>query len=665
MLAKSLPLKLALCVGAAIAALVLASSLFITTHVGGDFTQLNQSKLDNMTASAESSIKAYLAELKHAAQNLSAVFANTFPGEFQVDRTAEVQVGAYRVPTMLAGQEIVNNNYQQVDAFARATGGNATVFVRQDNDFVRVSTSVVKEDGSRAVGTLLDRASPAYTKVMQGERFTGPVELFGKAFITDYNPIKNARGEVIGIRYVGIEFSDSLQNLKQAFRNTSVGNSGYMYVISTRDNERFGKVLVHPDNLSATLPRETVQALLTNGATVQPLVMPGMSGTQITSAISVPELDWIVGTAIPENDFVAPVQALKNLMLMLTVMLIVGVGIALFFALRHMLDKPLEEIIQHMATMASGDYTQTIKTNRQDEVGKLQRALCMMQANAKRLVSEITDTAMTLASAAAQLSQSSSEVAQGSAEQNESATSMASTMEELNASIDSLSHNAEQARSLSQTANETSQQGAAVIGSASEAMQAVSLTVRDVSHEITGLGTLSEQISSIIQVIQEIADQTNLLALNAAIEAARAGEQGRGFAVVADEVRGLAARTSSSAQEITATIDQIQEGTNKAVATMVQGVEKVEHGSELAEQAGTSIQDIQAGSQQVLDVFTEISGMLREQALASADVARNVDTIANMTERNTSSVKEVATAAHDLQDLAKELNGLIAVFKIA
>jgi methyl-accepting chemotaxis protein len=665
MFKKSLPMRLAALVSMSLAIVFILSGTFISIAVGSFFSKGVNEELTLLTSSVKKSIEIYNDQLETSAVNLSGVFSQAFQGDFSVDNDRTVDIVGQKVPSLLSNDLDIVGNYSQVDQFAEVTGGNATIFVRRGDDFVRVVTSVIKQDGNRAVGTLLSHNSPAYEKNLEGQPFTGKVELFGNRFITNYTPIKDKAGNVIGIRYIGISFNESLENLKNGLVSLKIGESGYLSIVNAGKDDKRGSFEVYPNDKQAkTFPDDVFDKMMSTEKGNLSYTYPNSDKNLLAIYEHIPELDWLLIASVPEEQVYAPKYWVRNMLMVLTLVLIVVVVLVLSIMSNRMLGTPLNEIVAHIQAIAKGDYSNEIKITRSDEVGKLQVALQQMQQMVKGTISKITSTSLDLASAAAQLSASSAQVAKGSEEQTQAATSMASTIEELTVSIDRLSENASEAKALSQSSNENSIHGASVIQQASAEMHKISTTVKNASNEISELGQLSGQISSIIKVIQEIADQTNLLALNAAIEAARAGDQGRGFAVVADEVRGLAARTSSSAQEITSTIGQIQSGTRKSVDTMTAGVNQVNHGADLSSQAGRAIEDIQSGSLRVLEVFTEISDMLREQALASNDVAKNVDNIAQMTERNTEAVSEVADAAESLQAMADQLKSLVSHFKI-
>jgi methyl-accepting chemotaxis protein len=195
-------------------------------------------------------------------------------------------------------------------------------------------------------------------------------------------------------------------------------------------------------------------------------------------------------------------------------------------------------------------------------------------------------------------------------------------------------------------------------------MRKIADTVRQTSVSIGNLGEQTTKISSIVKVIKEIADQTNLLALNAAIEAARAGEQGRGFAVVADEVRKLAERTTQSTQEVTKMIDTIQQASHAAVAGMDATVVQVDGGVALAQQAGNAINQIKTESSQVIRTVSEISTALEEQSRASQDIAVHIEKVAQMTEQNSASADQTAGAAGQLAKLADNMQATVNRFKI-
>ncbi len=341
---------------------------------------------------------------------------------------------------------------------------------------------------------------------------------------------------------------------------------------------------------------------------------------------------------------------------------LLGSGIA--FQVTRGITHPIGEAVRVANRLAGGDLTGTIEVNSTDETGMLLAAMRNMAGRLKEMISEILGSADQVSSTAAQLSAASGQVADGSRQQSEAASAMASAVEEMTVSIDQVSGNAQNARNASRHSGEMSEQGAAVIQNAVTEMAKIEGSVKESSQIIEALEQQSGEISAIVNVIKEIADQTNLLALNAAIEAARAGEQGRGFAVVADEVRKLAERTTTSTQEIAAMIEKIQIGTREAVSSMESGVSRVSSGVALASQAGQSITQIKDEATLVAQAVSDISDSLKEQSAASNDIARNVERIAQMTEENSMAVQQTASAAQLLEQLASSLQATVGRFRV-
>ncbi|WP_428827579.1 methyl-accepting chemotaxis protein [Azonexus sp. IMCC34842] len=312
--------------------------------------------------------------------------------------------------------------------------------------------------------------------------------------------------------------------------------------------------------------------------------------------------------------------------------------------------------------IASGDLATPINCEPGDTTSLLAN-ISTMQDTLRSMIGTITGNAEQVASAASQLLHASESVADRARQQSDAASSMAASVEEMSVSIDQVRDNAQEAHSISQESGTISQQGAGIIHGAATEMRKISEAVQSSSEIVEDLGRQSDQITSIVNTIKEIADQTNLLALNAAIEAARAGEQGRGFAVVADEVRKLAERTSLSTTEIATMVSKIQSGTRSAVASMQAGVVQVSNGVELANQAGDSINRIRDGAEQVTRVVNGISDSIREQSTAGSDIAQKLETIAQMSEESAVAVKHTAEAARHLQSLSVSLHQAVAQFK--
>ncbi|WP_122553382.1 methyl-accepting chemotaxis protein [Pseudomonas viridiflava] len=321
----------------------------------------------------------------------------------------------------------------------------------------------------------------------------------------------------------------------------------------------------------------------------------------------------------------------------------------------------LQLAIDAATAIADGRLDTVIDTSSHDELPK---AFDRMQKRLREMIQQISLASNQLVVSVQQISGASEQLSGAIQEQSTSASMMAATIEELTVSIHHVSENADEAHQIASRSGEQSKEGAQVIENTLSSMNGIARTVQHSSTQVSGLGQHSEHISSIISVIQGIADQTNLLALNAAIEAARAGEQGRGFAVVADEVRLLAQNTGKSTKEIAGMIEKIQAGVRETVESMRSGVLEVNNGVEMAGNAGQAIIEIRDSSSKVLHVVDQISFALREQTVASQDVARSVERSAQMAEQNNMSVQELLKTSGGLKNLATSLQQEVGRFRL-
>ena len=342
--------------------------------------------------------------------------------------------------------------------------------------------------------------------------------------------------------------------------------------------------------------------------------------------------------------------------------------LVLFFFIRLIVRRfvvsQVVEIKEHQNEIINGHMSGQVDISGRDEMGEV---LCSVQST-KVLLGSIIDQIASVSGhiddRAKHLTGAMTKVSESSQSQSDAANSMAATIEEMTASIDHIAENAGEVRRVSENSTSLASEGSKIVQQVVEDMEKTSRAVMNTALTMQQLGAQSDQIQNVVKVIKEIADQTNLLALNAAIEAARAGEQGRGFAVVADEVRKLAEKTGRSTQEIAGMVEEIRGSTSHAITEMESTVEMVKAGSAMAEKAGRSILEINDGVSRVLNGIDDISHSIKEQSLASREIAINVEKVAQMSEENSHSVKEVFGTVENLETLSNTLEQSVKHFQI-
>jgi methyl-accepting chemotaxis protein len=343
----------------------------------------------------------------------------------------------------------------------------------------------------------------------------------------------------------------------------------------------------------------------------------------------------------------------------------VAIGFVLATWIARLISNPVQEVAEVAKRIAAGDLTgREVPVHSRDEVGELSESINAMQRNLRETISSVSASAERIATASEEFSATASEQAAGAESQKDQTHQVATAMQEMSSTVQQVSENSNKAAEASRNAADTARKGGSIVEDTLTKMRAIADSVGQTAKKVQELGKSSNQIGEIIGVIDDIADQTNLLALNAAIEAARAGEQGRGFAVVADEVRKLAERTSKATKEITQMIQNIQTETKSAVEAMQAGTQQVELGVESTTKAGTSLHEIITTSEQVGNMVMLIATAATEQASATDEINSNIEQIAKITQETATGANESAKAVHELSNLATELHGIVSKFKI-
>jgi methyl-accepting chemotaxis protein len=343
----------------------------------------------------------------------------------------------------------------------------------------------------------------------------------------------------------------------------------------------------------------------------------------------------------------------------------VALGLLLATWIARLISKPVQEVAEVAKRIAAGDLTgREISVSSRDEVGELAESVNAMQRSLRDTIASVSASAERIATASEEFSATAAEQAAGAETQKDQTHQVATAMQEMSSTVQQVSENSNKAAEASRNAADTARKGGSIVDDTLMKMRAIADSVGQTAKKVQELGKSSNQIGEIIGVIDDIADQTNLLALNAAIEAARAGEQGRGFAVVADEVRKLAERTSKATKEITQTIQNIQTETKSAVEAMQSGTKQVELGVESTTKAGSSLQEIITTSEQVGNMVMLIATAATEQASATDEINANIEQIAKITQETATGANESAKAVHELSSLATELHSIVSKFRI-
>jgi methyl-accepting chemotaxis protein len=355
-------------------------------------------------------------------------------------------------------------------------------------------------------------------------------------------------------------------------------------------------------------------------------------------------------------------QAVSGIIIVSVVAALMTVLLA--WLLTRSIVTPLRKAVEVAETIAGGNLSKVIADDGKDEPARLISALASMQANLRQTIQHIAGSATQLASAAEELSAVTEEASRGLQQQNNEIDQAATAVNEMTAAVEEVARNAVSTSEASGQSNQAAREGRDRVVETVGAIQTMTQDVQNTAVLIEGLASQGRDIGKVLDVIRAIAEQTNLLALNAAIEAARAGEAGRGFAVVADEVRALAHRTAQSTQEIEKMVAGIQNGTGEAVQSMQQSNQRTQNTLEMARAAGVALEQITQSISLINERNLVIASASGEQAQVSREVDRNLVNIRDLATQSAAGANQTSAASHELSRLAVDLNGMVARFVI-
>lgn len=550
-------------------------------------------------------------------------------------------VAGQSAPVLYFGDTKQSNNYGLVDSLTDIMGGTATLFARSGNDFIRVSTNV-KKDNQRAVGTLLSRNGKAMAAINSGQSYYGMVDILGHPYISAYEPIIE-NNQTLGIWYVGYPANMSI--VTDSIAQSRILNQGFVALY-----DGTGQLRMHSDNLS---------------------------DAQIKAALDQPD-DWLITrsdytpwhyqivTAYPKaeiSDMIWKISIQGAATVLVISLVMIGF---ITLLVRRIIGKPLAVYVDAIHNLADGegDLTQRFDQRGNDELATMAKGFNKLLDRIHTTIKQSKSAAEAVNQSAAQLMAIATQSYAASEAQNKDTEQVAAASHEMSLSAQDIAKNTTNAEHNANQANQDVSRVGETLTQTINSIQHQADTIQKSTAVVGELVDASHSIGNVLGVINDIADQTNLLALNAAIEAARAGEQGRGFAVVADEVRLLASRTQKSTEEIRAMVERLQTSGEEASEQMTLSSRIAADNVQQAQIADDVLKTVLASVANISQLNAEIASAVEQQRYVAEDVSKNINQIREASDQNLNLNSETQQACQTLKQLADNLHHQLSLYRV-
>jgi methyl-accepting chemotaxis protein len=615
--------------------------------------------------------------LKNNANRLSNAFFSMLDGELEIDPYRTITIGKYESPLLLLNSTPLNLDFTYPDEFTKLTGGTATIFVRYEDDFLRATTSLRKTNGDRAIGTLLGKTHPGYKKLIDGEKYVGRAHLFGHDYMTVYSPIQNYEGKTIAILYVGFNFTTGLKSLYSYLSNMRFGENGGVLILNTKEGQDFGRALVDYKLKDKIL----IGMKDTSGNPVFNEIINNRNGLiryrwqeetiereMIASYMNFDAWNIMVVSKGYVDELTKASINIRNILILSGLLCsLILLGSTIYLLKRGL--SPLRQISDTIKQISKGNLMLHLDTQADEttnnEIELLRFDINNLLENLNRLIKQISNASESVINSAGSLTDINHKNLHNVETQKRDADSLATAITEMVASSEEIANFSKHAANETQVVDNMIVEGQNIVSNSAKTTQSLSESIEQTSTMINRVDQDSKSISTVLDVIRDIAEQTNLLALNAAIEAARAGEQGRGFAVVADEVRTLAKRSHDSTHEIQSIIERLQSGTQEAVRTMQHGLERSNESVVESSKAANSLDEIGNSMSKLSSMTTEIANTTDNQKIVGEDINQSVVRISDIAYETNENSNLLNQSIHDLQQLSSLLKVEVSKFSIS
>lgn len=613
----------------------------------------------------------YLGEV-HSAERLMNVFESVLAGPVSVS-TELMKTGDQMLPVVKANGRVLNGNTGVLEEMERRIGKTGVgLQILHDGKIYRILTTNKDKSGNYLFGAVVPDDDPLAVAAKSGKNYDGLVFRNGKPRATVGKAIFDASGKPLGILAITLDVEPAINNLANQINSIKVGQTGYVYALAKSDGAT--RFMIHPSMKGKDISevpenaRVVLEQVMANKEGTVEYIWPDKDGKEYLKMVAfqeVPGLGWKVATGSLVNEFVQQLTQQTVIAVSLMAVGLAGIVLALALFIRSRLQ-PIQEVLDSFDRIGQGDLTVNISSrdsSSKNEIDQLANHAAKTFERIHNVVSTAKGAAQEVFTASISSKSAADKASEIASHLGDQAHAMASSVEQVSVAIDHVADSSTVVSEMTEQVSAHARHGADAATSFHGSLMSVADSINMTAQGIRTLGQQSVEIGKIISVIQDIANQTNLLALNAAIEAARAGEAGRGFAVVADEVRKLADSTNKSAGEIRDVVNAIQSQTELSVSSIGTVANDIRLSTQQAEEICSSLNEISHKAHETSISVIGISNATKEQSSAVQEIASGVERIARLSEESAHHSQESLRATLAMNEMSHKLDEAMQVFR--